>query len=470
MKQQIIAALLCGIAMTAGAEMVVDRVGVEKLKVERNGNSLWLDMNLILNDLKVSSNRCVFLQPAIVNGSDSLSLPPVSIYGRQRYYYFERNGGDDMMKGANGLTFLAKDCPDSIVYSQKVPYGDWMDGARISLLRIDRGCTACETGRDYGIILTYREEFFPRLVYVQPAATREKRRSLEGSSYIDFPVDRTEIFPDYRRNPIELDSIRRTIDIVKTDPDARIDTIWLKGFASPESPYDHNRELAIGRTESLKKYINRLYKFDGVEFVTDYEPEDWAGLRRLVEESNIDHKREILAVIDSDMEPDAKEWRIKTLYPADYRFMLYEYYPALRHTDYRVSYVITSFSDPETILEVIKSRPQNLSENEFFVAASTLEPGSDEFTDVFETAVRMYPDNETANLNAANAAIRRDDFAAAERYLAKAGSSAEADYARGAFNVRRGDLDAARRWLGSAQAKGLAQAEKTLSELEIRNK
>ncbi len=118
--------------------------------------------------------------------------------------------------------------------------------------------------------------------------------------------------------------------------------------------------------------------------------------------------------------------------------------------------MITSFSDPETILEVIKSRPQNLSENEFFVAASTLEPGSDEFTDVFETAVRMYPDNETANLNAANAAIRRDDFAAAERYLAKAGSSAEADYARGAFNVRSGDLDAARSWIGSAQAKGVA--------------
>lgn len=470
MKKQIIAALLCGIAFTAGAEMIVNRVGVENLNVERNGNSLWIDMNLILNDLKVSSNRCVFLQPAIVNGSDSLALPPVSIYGRRRYYYFERNGGDALMKGSNGLTLMAKDCPDSISYSQKVPYSDWMDGARISLLRIDRGCTACETGRDYGVISTYREAFFPTLVYVQPEAAREKRRSLEGRSYIDFPVDRAEIYPDYRRNPVELDSIRRTIDIVRTDPDAKIDTIWLKGYASPESPYAHNRELAIGRTESLKQYINRLYKFDNVEFITDFEPEDWEGLRKLVEGSNIDHKKEILAAIDSDLEPDAKEWRIKTLYPSDYRFMLYEFYPALRHTDYRVSYVITSFSDPETILGVMKVKPQNLSENEFFVAASTLEPGSDEFTEVFETAVRMYPDNETANLNAANAAIRRDDFATAERYLAKAGSSAQADYARGALAVRRGDLTTARGWFDSAQAKGLDQASKTLNELDTRNK
>lgn len=471
MKNKIIATFLFGLAaMTARAEMVVDHVGISDLNLERNGSSLWLDMNLDLRDLKVASNKCVLLQPAIVNGNDSVTLPPVGIYGRQRYYYFQRNGGDNLIEGTNAMTFMAKERPDSIVYSQKIPYSDWMDGAQISLLRIDRGCTACELGRDYGVIGTYHEEFFPTLVYMQPTATREKRRSLEGRSYIDFPVDRTEIYPDYRRNPIELDSIRRTIDLVRNDPDARIDTIWLKGFASPESPYSHNRELAIGRTESLKKYINQLYKFENVELLTDYEPEDWEGLRRFVDGSNIDHREEILALIDSDTDPDVKEWQIKSRYPDDYRFMLAEYYPALRHTDYRVSYVITSFSDPETILNVMKSKPQNLSENEFYVAAGSLEPGSDEFTEVFETAVRMYPADENANINAANAAIRRDDFTSAERYLEKAGTSAEADYARAALAVRKGDLENARIWLRSAQEKGLNQAEKTINELENRTK
>ena len=43
----------------------------------------------------------------------------------------------------------------------------------------------------------------------------------------------------------------------------------------------------------------------------------------------------------------------------------------------------------------------------------------------------VYPDDSTANLNAANAAMGVGELDKAERYLAKAGDSAEAVYARG---------------------------------------
>ena len=82
----------------------------------------------------------------------------------------------------------------------------------------------------------------------------------------------------------------------------------------------------------------------------------------------------------------------------------------------------------------------------------------------------MFPDDETANLNAANAAIRRDDFTTARRYLAKAGNSAEAAYARGALAVREGDYETARRYLDEAKALGLAKAAETLDELNERQK
>lgn len=36
---------------------------------------------------------------------------------------------------------------------------------------------------------------------------------------------------------------------------------------------------------------------------------------------------------------------------------------------------------------------------------------------LFETAVRMYPDSEIANMNAATAALSRNDLISAERYL-----------------------------------------------------
>lgn len=150
--------------------------------------------------------------------------------------------------------------------------------------------------------------------------------------------------------------------------------------------------------------------------------------------------------------------------------MLQHFYPALRHTDYRIDYNIRTFSDVEEIKRIMEERPQKLSLNEFYLVAGKYEPGTDEFTDVFETAVRMFPNDEVANLNAANAAIRRDDFAAARRYLNKAGDSAEAVYARGALAVREKDYDTAHRYLETARDMGLEKAAATLKELEERRK
>lgn len=460
--------LLSAGVLSAGAREIVDGVTVDNFRTERSGDYLSLDMSLGLEKLKVASNQCVLLTPAIVNGNDSIVLPSVAVYGRRRYYYYQRNNGDDMLSGKEEMTFLAKEKPKSVDYSRLLPYAEWMDGAKITLHRVDRGCCSDILLQEYGEIGKYREAFFPELIYVQPKGEIEKRRHLEGQAYIDFPVDQTVIYPDYRSNTVELGRIRATIDTIRDDKDARIDSVWLKGFASPESPYLHNTELAIGRTAALKKYLEQLYHFDNVTFTTDYEPEDWEGLRREVAKSNLDHRAEILELIDSDIEPDHKEQVIKSRYPEEYRFMLQNFYPGLRHTNYKVTYVIRTYNDPEEILKVMNEQPQKLSQNEFYVAANKLEPGTDEFTDVFETAVRMFPEDTVANLNAANAAMRRGDLQSARRYVEKAGDSPEALYARGAIAIRSKDYNTAREYLKKASDAGLEKALATLKELDER--
>ncbi len=80
------------------------------------------------------------------------------------------------------------------------------------------------------------EVFAPQFVYTRPKAQGEKIINLEGQAYIDFPVNRTEIYPDYRKNPLELQKILKTIDAVKGNSDATVKQISLKGFASPEGP------------------------------------------------------------------------------------------------------------------------------------------------------------------------------------------------------------------------------------------
>lgn len=456
-------------AVAQDTKDILPGLSVEKFNMNRNGKYLTVTMDIDLSELDVNSNRAVLLTPRLANGTDSIDLPSVGIYGRRRYYYYIRNG-ISTISGETEKSFKASDKPGQLEYDNHIPYENWMDGATLKFHRSDWGCCREILAEYEGLLGRHREAFFPELVFVQPKAEIMKSRSLSGSAYIDFPVDRTVIYPDYRRNTVELGKIQATIDSVRNDRDVTIMSVWLKGFASPESPYKHNTELAIGRTAALKKHIRQLYHFADSIILTDYEPEDWEGLRRYVEQSNINHRKEILSLIDSDMEPDAKEAKIKRTYPKEYRFMLQHFYPALRHTDYRIDYNIRTFSDVEEIKRIMEERPQKLSLNEFYLVAGKYEPGTDEFTDVFETAVRMFPNDEVANLNAANAAIRRDDFAAARRYLNKAGDSAEAVYARGALAVREKDYDTAHRYLETARDMGLEKAAATLKELEERRK
>ena len=118
--------------------------------------------------------------------------------------------------------------------------------------------------------------------------------------------------------------------------------------------------------------------------------------------------------------------------------------------------------------EVIKRRPQNLSLNEMFLVANTYPKGSQEFIDVFETAVRMYPDSEIANMNAATAALSRNDLISAERYLKKVKSKeylSEYYNAMGILTLLKGDYELAEEYLNKARELGLDVATDNLEEL-----
>jgi len=469
MKQFIIiTSVLLGLASEAFGQSSVDGVSVSRFSMGHEGQYMAVDMTMDLSGLDVAGNRAILLTPRIVNGADSLELPSVGIYGRRRWYFYVRNG-ENMITGNEEASYRASQMPDSISYNKVIPYSDWMNGATLQLSRSDWGCCGKLLSGQTGLLGEYAEkstEFFPVLVYAVPEAERVKSRSIEGSAYIDFPVNETAIAADYRNNASELGKIQGTIDSVRNDSDVTITSVWLKGYASPEGKYSLNERLAIGRTESLKRYIMQLYSFDEGTISAEYEPEDWAGLRNYLEKSDMEHRGEILAIIDGGLEPDAKEWKIKSTYKTEYRFLLDNVYPGLRHTDYRIAYDIRNYHDADEIRQVMHTQPQKLSLNEFYLVAQECEPGTDEFTEVFETAVRMYPSDGTANLNAANAAMRRGDNAAAERYLKKAGDTPEAVYARGALAIRTEDYKAARTFLLQARDMGVEQASLTLEELE----
>ncbi len=457
-------ALCGGMPPQAGDTVPLPGVRVESPVIKRNNDLMSVRFRLGMEDLPLPGNRAAVFTPVLVNGTDSAFLPPVGVYSRVRWYQYLRAG--EPLGGAQEQSVRYSERPPVLAYNANVPYSSWMNGSGLILLRRDYGCCRTLLGEGEMPVGGYRElAFTPMLRYVRPSAS-VKTRSLSGRAYIDFPVNRTEMYPDYRQNPRELQKIMGTIDSIRADKDITVSAITIKGYASPEGPYANNVRLAKGRTETLRRYVENMYRFGQGFIRTGYEPEDWEGLRRYVESSGLAHRDEILALINSDLKPDDKNRKIQTAYPEEYRFLLQTVYPGLRHSDYTIEYTIRGYGSIDEIAALLRTAPQKLSLEEMYLLAQTLEPGSGGFNEVMETAVRMYPDDETANLNAANSAMTRNDLERAGKYLSKAGAGAEAEYARGMLQALQGDYKGAGEKVIHARSLGMDGVEEMISHLE----
>ena len=457
---------MAGMAIPSGAQdgavrMAGNAVGLENLKVEKSGSSLVVDMDLRLDDLKLPSNIRFVFTPLVKGSGNVRQMSPVVVNGRRQQISYERFARKDF--AGNPVVVRRRNGKEQTVhYTGVLPYESWMENANVVLAEDLCGC---------GDLLDQNTAVLQRLrnyrtAYIRPQAEARKERHEEGRAYWDFPVNKTTLYPDYRNNPQELEKILRTINVVKEDRNTTITHIGIHGYASPEDTYEHNSYLAENRALMLKDYVCRLLELDEKLFKVEYTPEDWDGLRRYVKDSNLAHKQEILEWIDRDMDPDAKEWAIKSRYPDDYRMMLQAWYPALRHSDYVVTYHVRPFSVEEA-KALLYTKPQQLSLEEMFLVAQTYEPGSKEFNEVFEIAVRMFPDDPTANLNVACAMIESGQYDRAEAYLAKAGNLPEAVHARGVMAARQGREDEARRLFGQAGQAGVKEATENLRLMDM---
>ena len=81
-----------------------------------------------------------------------------------------------------------------------------------------------------------------------------------------------------------------------------------------------------------------------------------------------------------------------------------------------MEYVVRAYTDIEEARRIWRTAPGKLSLNEFYRVAESYPAGSDEYNEVFETMVRLYPDDATANLNASNVAMSRGDLVSARKY------------------------------------------------------
>lgn len=465
MKRYIFTAICLLFSAAAGAQELKEYM-TDPLKVglSLNGDSMDIAVDLNIKDMLVRNNTLVTLTPMLINGTDTTCLSTVGFYGRRRWFWYQRNE-NRVPDAFKEFSVREKDIPENWSWNESLPFEGWMNGSTLQLRRQVYGC--CNEVRYEDMLPLGRfVQYIPQFIFIAPEYEETKSRHVEGRAYVDFPLSQTVINPDYRDNRRELGKILSSIDTLKSDSDIEIKSLFIKGFASPEGPYDNNTRLAKGRTEALKDYVSNLFNFPDNFITTSFESENWEGLREFVAASSVPHKAEILDIIDhSQRDPDTKEWLIKSRYKEDYAFIYNSCYAGLRRSDYFIDYTIRNYTDVDEIEKVFLKSPGKLSLFELFNLSTRYEVGSPEFEKVFEVAVTLYPDNEIANINAAGAALKAGRLAKAAEYLEKAGESAHADYFRAIWHWMSGDRYAALSFFEKAGKGGIPEATDAIAKI-----
>ena len=121
MKRYMMILMTLAAMMSVAHAQGVDGVKVSRQGMERSGDYMAVNMDLDLTALDVESKRAVLLTPVILNGDNQVELPSIGIYGRNRYYYYVRNG-ESMLTGRTELSYRASDKPASVEVKEVVPY------------------------------------------------------------------------------------------------------------------------------------------------------------------------------------------------------------------------------------------------------------------------------------------------------------------------------------------------------------
>lgn len=465
--------ILCTVD-TAAQPVAGRNVSVSDIVVEKQSDTLSVRLMLNVSSLKLKGAQSLALTPILRSAGHSLELPSVEIMGGKQYIYFLRNkktGSTEVhRRNANALQFIP--------YTASFPYEPWMEKALLYLSESRRRC--CTALASHETLLAApapaRERpgkaFSPVYAYLKPEYSRNagaKIRSVKGHAYISFPVNRWEVLDNYGNNASELYKIYRTIENTRSSEDYGITAIRLTGFASPESSWAHNAKLAKNRTEALKQYLCEHLSFSPELIHTYHVAEDWAGLREYVKNSSLSRKEEILSLIDSDFLPDTKEFILKRDYPVQYRILVQECFPLLRHTDYEIEYQVRTYHDKKHLEKVFSERPSDLSLQEFYLLASNYDDGSERFVKVFETAAMLYPDDAASNLNAGVAALVSGQYGRAASYLSKAGNSPEAINARGILAYHSGEKEKAYQLFSQSAADGLEAAVQNAQSIILKS-
>lgn len=415
----------------------LDAIRFENGELVKDAGSVSLNMDIVLDSTKIRTQHTVTLTPALVSkdGSREVRFEPVIIDGSVRHKVFLRqdrlDGTRPQRDSAQAIIKRQNGKEQEYTYVSEVPYGRWMLDGSIRIYETVSGCADCGEGMsDRTLIGHILPEFIPewRTGTIAPEPEPIKIRAETRVARLQFRHDRYDILPSLANNRAVLDTVYNSIALVKEKEYIYITGIYVAGFASPEGTYEYNVRLSSNRARAFADYIARKNDFNHDLMHVEWSGEDWDGFRTELDKTFFPKKDSIISIIDTyTRDRNECERRMRSiLTAAEYKWLVDEIYPYLRHCTYRVEYNVRNFNLEEA-KELIYERPQDLNLKEIYEVAASYGKGTEGYEHAITVAQEYYPTAPALVNDLAIKAIAQGDYDKAIRKIRELGIAEEGE-------------------------------------------
>lgn len=324
-----------------------------------DADSVTVTFNIDTDQTDLPTRRKEVIIPYVYNEKDTLFLDVVEVYGKGRFKRERQenaiNGDKEWNLGENQI--LRKE--GIYRYESRIPLKRWMKTANLGIRRHIVGC-ACENAlKDENIAQAslFEDPVVQRRLPAYAIADISRAWYMgQDELEIIFKVSKIEIDSSVFNNEVTFAKILAAVDKIHNNPDFKIEKLHIAGYASPEGPKDFNTWLGRNRAKALMDYIIRHrpeYGLSEKNFEVHNGEENWVGLRKVLLESNLAEKNEVVRIIDNaTLSDEAKKTAIKSIDDGKvWSQMLKEIYPQLRSARYLAIYYDSS---DDELVDIIK--------------------------------------------------------------------------------------------------------------------
>jgi tetratricopeptide (TPR) repeat protein/outer membrane protein OmpA-like peptidoglycan-associated protein len=254
-------------------------------------------------------------------------------------------------------------------------------------------------------------------------------RSFEktASAEINYLKGKSDVRADEMKDK-DITDLAAWIVAVQSDPKIKINSIDIKGYASPDGEVPLNEDLSGDRAKSARLAFMALMKkqkltqySDTTGYVTDGLGEDFVGFQVELERTagiEQSEKDMFLRVLQMSKDPVQREKDLIAL-GKGFTQLEKEVFPKIRRAVITINYTEQGLSDDELRAKA-SSSPATMSADELIFTASTLVKDLNEQGKIYDAAALSYPNDSRALNNAGAVAYIQGNWSKAKTNFEKA--------------------------------------------------